>query len=705
MIRAIKSDSGEWVIEICAVPFGSPSDRDSDKQYFSAKTNLHLERYKSQPLIYYHGFNEQMKPSAKPVYVGNVVEGSHEVRSDGVWVKGILDKGIELARKVWDAALKGMAAASSDSVQHLVRYAADGHILEWPLIAVSVFDTYNGKLPANKRAVVLPAMKAVYEQAGLNLPEIALAEMVDSMIPPDNIEPEPEAETIGESGTDSQGVDAGRDAKSTSSKMEKTMTPEEIAALVASEMKKQTDAQEAERKRLADEQGKIEAAVKAAKAQWEAENAPGRRLPDGNDQQAPYVMQFAETVPYDNLDAGETAFLVGLLSTAKASGISTRGPSESAMKALALKALEDKTLVGRQGVAAMKAAKMPLKANELMQATLASFGDEWVGAMYSQQLWEKIRLSTFVADMIRGIEVPQGMESITIPIEGGGFTFYKVGEAKDEGTSGWPNATITSSKAGTGKVTLTPKKLGARALWSGEMEEDSLIPFVGWLRDSAVTDGSEHLESLVIDGDTATAAAANINNGGTGDVPVTNAYYTTFDGFRKLALVTNTANSRLGGVLVDTDFLNTVKLMGAAGVNALDRDKIGIIIDANINWTSLTLAALKTRDLNSNPTIENGQLTRIYGYNVKPNAHMHKASANRLTNAVGKIDQVTPANNTKGAILAVRWDQWLFGWKRRMKMETTRIARADATEITLTMRLDLVPRDNEAAATTYNLTP
>ena len=686
MIRAIKSDSGEWVVEICAVPFGSPSDLDSDRQYFSAKTNLHLDRYKSQPLIYYHGFTDAKRPAQKPVYVGQVVEGSHQVRSDGVWVKAVLDKGIELARKVWDAAVKGMAAASSDSVQHLVRYAADGHILEWPLIAVSVFDTYNNKLPANKRAVVLPAMKMIYSEAGLTLP-------VDI--------PEPEAEAIGASGSDAQGADAAKDAKVIPVKSDKggSMTPEEIAALIAKGIADERARVDAEQKQKADEQARIDAAVKAAKAQWDAESAPQRRLFDG---QAPYVKMFGGTEKYDSLDAGEQALMVCLLNEWKGMNKS-QGPSENAVKALALKALDDKSAVGLYGQQAMKAYGLPMKANEIMGANLAGAGDEWAAVMWSQQIWEKIRLQTFVLNMLRAIEVPQGAESLPVPIEGNGFTFYKVGEVTDTAVTGWPAATVNSSKAGSAKITLTPKKVGARALWSGEMEEDAVFPFVGWLRDSLVTDGAEHLESLIFDGDTVLTAATNINNIGTAETPATNIYYTTFDGMRKLALVTNSANSRSGSTLADTDFLNTVKLMGPSGVNAFDESKVGFVLDAVTAWLALTLTAVKTRDLNSQATIESGKLSRIYGYNVYNSAHINKQSANRATNSAGKIDGVTPANNTKGTILGVRWDQWLVGWKRRMKLETTRIARADATEIVATMRLDLQPRDSEAAAITYNL--
>ena len=686
MIRAIKSDSGEWVVEICAVPFGSPSDLDSDRQYFSAKTNLHLDRYKSQPLIYYHGFTDAKRPAQKPVYVGQVVEGSHQVRSDGVWVKAVLDKGIELARKVWDAAVKGMAAASSDSVQHLVRYAADGHILEWPLIAVSVFDTYNNKLPANKRAVVLPAMKMIYSEAGLTLP-------VDI--------PEPEAEAIGAS-ADAQGADAAKDVEVNPVKSDKggSMTPEEIAALIAKGIADERARIEAEQKQRADEQARVDAAVKAAKAQWEAESAPQRRLFDG---QAPYVKMFSGTEKYDGLDAGEQALMVCLLNEWRATGKS-RGPSENAVKALALKALDDKSAVGMYGQQAMKAYGLPMKANEIMGANLAGAGDEWAGVMYSQQLWEKIRLATFLLGKIRAIEVPQGAESLSVPIEGNGFTFYRVGEVTDVGSNGRPNATITTSKGGSAKITIAPKKLGARALWSGEMEEDSLLPFVSWLRDSLVKDGGEAIESLFFDGDTVLTAATNINNAGTAETPATNVYYTTLDGMRKLALITNSANSRAGSTLADTDFLNTLKLMGASGINALESlDSVEFIIDAVTHWLALPLASVKTRDVNSNPTIEDGRLVRIYGRNVRTSAHMNRQSTNRATTATGKIDGVTPANNTKGTLMAVRYDQWLVGWKRRMKLETTRVPSADSTEIVATMRIDLQPRDNEAAALTYNL--
>ena len=75
------------------------------------------------------------------------------------------------------------------------------------------------------------------------------------------------------------------------------------------------------------------------------------------------------------------------------------------------------------------------------------------------------------------------------------------------------------------------------------------------------------------------------------------------------------------------------------------------------------------------PTIENGQLTSIWGRDVITTANMHRANQDATyglkANSAGKIDLDTAANNTNGAILAVRFDQWRLGWKRRMTIETT----------------------------------
>jgi len=148
--------------------------------------------------------------------------------------------------------------------------------------------------------------------------------------------------------------------------------------------------------------------------------------------------------------------------------------------------------------------------------------------------------------------------------------------------------------------------------------------------------------------------------------------------------------------------------MGMAGKNAADRMAVSFITDMHTNWASLVLAELKTTDVNSQATVENGQLTRIWGREVITSANMHRANQDATyglkANTSGKIDLDTASNNTTGSILAVRWDQWRFGYKRMMNFEIQREPLSDSTLIVVNMRVGMINRDNEAAAISYNVT-
>lgn len=676
---------GDWELEVLGCPyFGPDNGRDADGEYFSPETKFHEDKYPLPPVVYYHGFDPDGRPSGNPQYIGRTV--SRERRDDGVWYRVVLDKASEYAKRVWDAAKQGLARASSGAVSHLVRRGNDGHLLEWPVAELSIFDAVEGRRPANGYAVAMPVLKAVYQAAGLPLPDIA--------------EPEP---------TDGGGEEPHRDdgarQEANSTVDESTMRigemdEEKIQEIVAAAIKadrEKREAEEAERK----EKEALEA-LKAENEALKAEAAKNRRLPS----EAPYVTKFNDT-KYDNLDAADMAWMVGVLDSS-ARGWRSKDSRETALKSLLAKAQPDfdhDEAINRSLKALYQRAGKAIKSDEIHQQDLTDHGDEWVGVMYSNQLWEAIRASTFVVDRLPKIEVPAGHESIVIPLESSDVTYYKVAEAEDLPTTeatGWPNATISSSQITTDNQTLSLAKMGARALWSGELEEDSLIPFANQLRMQMQKAGAEQLEHVIIDGDTDTTASTNIND--IAGTPAGTEAFLLVNGFRKLALVTNTNNARSGTTLTEDDYLETLKLMGTAGLNAADISKVTLIPDANVYWKSLQLASLKTKDVWTNATLESGQLARIWGYEVKPSWLMHYKSAVRKANSSGKIDLDTTTNNSTGSILAVRWDQWLFGWRRRMTMETTRIARADTTEIVALMRFGLTYRDTEASAISYNIT-
>lgn len=487
------------------------------------------------------------------------------------------------------------------------------------------------------------------------------------------------------------------EAKELESLMAKAETVKvQIKALDEVDAAEKLEAEEAEVARKEE----IDTAVKAAEDKIKAEYAAKGRLPFKEG--APVVLEFGEIAKYDNLDASDQALLVGVLNaTDGTTQIKHNRASEFAVKALAVKLAEDKTRVGVMGQRAMKASG--IKADEVMQQDLTGYGDEWVGVAYSQAIWDAIRVGTFVAAKLPSIEVPPGHESIQVPLEGADPTYYKVAETTaHDSTMLFPVASVTASKMATSSASLTLAKMGARVAWSGELEEDSLIPFVGQLRMQLQLAGAEQLEHAIIDGDTDTTASTNIND--IAGTPAATDLFLLFNGFRKSCLVTTTANSRDGGVLTDSDFLETVKLMGTAGINALDITKASFILDVNTHWKALELAAVKTRDVFSQPTIEGGKLTGIWGYPVDVSANMHYRQTSRKANSAGKVDQDTAGNNTTGSILAVRWDQWLLGYRRRMTIETTRYPRSDSSEIVALMRLGLKQRDTEASAISYNIT-
>ena len=498
------------------------------------------------------------------------------------------------------------------------------------------------------------------------------------------------------------------------------MTPEEMQAMVRDTLlaaqKEIDDKRAAELAAAEAEQKKIDDAVQTALKAQAKEFAKSRRLPEsariesnGNGG-TPYVTAFHDTRKFDGLSIEDQAFLCGVLDSARKAGRSQQGVTESALKALAIKIAEDKSKFGDVARSDLKAAGLDpadvvnaTKANELDYSTQAGYGDEWVGVEYSRRLWEAIRAGTFVASKLPSVVVPEGTESITIPLEAADMTWYKVAQTTAlNGTTGRPDATVTASKLATANKSLTVAKMGARTVYSGEMDEDSLIPWANQLRTQMEKSGSQSLEVAIIDGDTATGATTNINN--IGGTPTATDLYLLFDGFRKSPLVTTTANSRSGsGALVDTDFLETLKLMGVAGLNAADANAVGFIVDANVNWKIMALTSVKTRDVFTQATLENGMLRGIWGYPVYVSYYMHASSAVLKANTAGKVDQNTTANNTTGSILAVRWDQWLLGYKRRMSIEVARFAEADANQIVAIARVGLAQRDTEASSITYNV--
>jgi hypothetical protein len=485
---------------------------------------------------------------------------------------------------------------------------------------------------------------------------------------------------------------------------------------------------EEEQKRQEETDRKI---AEAVKRETDKLRAAGRR-PEFSGQ-PPYQTQFADERKWEKVDGGALSLAIDFMKSLAAKGVQYMDGSDIVVPPAAYKAmsrrvaeLKPDTNTGdavkneqnRQAVEYVKAAfeagnMTGIKADvESVDAAIkaatdpmytggSGIGSDWVGTAYSSQIWERIRADNVVVDKVPEDVIPDGYSGKVWPLESTDFTWYKTPEAStSDSTLKVPAATVTASQLATLNKTISVGKFSARGLYTGELTEDSIISFAPNARRQLEVSGQEMLESAFIDGDVETSASKNINAIDT--TPTSTNYYLNFDGFRKLALVTNTANSRsAAGTLSIDDFLLTMQLMGTAGLAGANPAKVSFIIDGNVHYAMARLPEVKTKDVNSAATVENGFVTLAYGVNVLPSWQMQKASAKLMTNNAGKIDADTDSNNLYGAIVCVRWDQWKKAYKRRMTIETTRIANADSWEIVAHMRIGLAYRDNEASAETY----
>ena len=154
-VLAIKADEDIWELEILGAPFyGHRGGKDTYGEYFSPNTDFMLEVGETRPVVYYHGLNPEGKPEKLPEIIGK----AEAIRTDdkGLWFKVILNKSSNLAKRIWEAAQKGLAKASTGAVLHLVRVIKSGEILKWPIGELSLIDQNLGRQAANQLAVVMP---------------------------------------------------------------------------------------------------------------------------------------------------------------------------------------------------------------------------------------------------------------------------------------------------------------------------------------------------------------------------------------------------------------------------------------------------------------------------------------------------------------------------------------------------------------------
>ena len=105
-------------------------------------------------------------------------------------------------------------------------------------------------------------------------------------------------------------------------------------------------------------------------------------------------------------------------------------------------------------------------------------------------------------------------------------------------------------------------------------------------------------------------------------------------------------------------------------------------------------------------TVENGQVSRIQGYEFIHSTDYNKDRGDRLEDATGSVT-VADATNTRSSVIAFRPDQWYWVKKRELEMSIEYVPISDAYRLVMHSRVGLVNRTGSKSLATmgYNINP
>jgi HK97 family phage major capsid protein len=312
-----------------------------------------------------------------------------------------------------------------------------------------------------------------------------------------------------------------------------------------------------------------------------------------------------------------------------------------------------------------------------MTSTGANAGDEWVPTFASSELWTDIHLATQIASQIR--RVPMPTNPYTLPTLDDDVTFR---------LAATENVAVTASDLNTGAATLTAKKVQAEVNFSGEVTEDSIIPIAPAIRANLVRRGAQTIDDLIVHGDTETGGTGNINSDDA--APASSSFYLAFNGLRKFALVTNTAQvKQFAGAFTTTLFLNTRALLGKYGARPSD---LLFITGVSTTNSIQDVAAWQTLEkYGPNATVLTGEVGRVFNIPVLLSEAVPAAATDKVDDDGKYTTTSVSTNDTDGWFVLVNKTQWTQGFRRDLQIESFRDIQKDMNILVASFRMALIP--------------
>lgn len=306
------------------------------------------------------------------------------------------------------------------------------------------------------------------------------------------------------------------------------------------------------------------------------------------------------------------------------------------------------------------------------------YGQELVGVQYVSELWDAARQDSRIFGLIDTFEMLH--PSAYLPVVADLPEPILSAENTSENTF-----LAGTGRVGSNRVNVVAKKMLINQIWTYELEEDAIIPFLPFIRQQVAASLAFYSDSVILNGDTTDAATGNINSDDAD--PADTKFYLAFDGLRHVGLVDNTNNeinaagaialSQLAGLkgkMLD----NTYKIDWGHPVRSSD---LIYVCDPQTADAIAQLDQVVTVDkFGPQAGVLVGQIGNILGNPIISTMAMG------LTEADGKISD-TPANNTKGQVVAFNRNAFKVGIRKAVTLELERMPGMQQSRLVASFRL------------------
>lgn len=385
----------------------------------------------------------------------------------------------------------------------------------------------------------------------------------------------------------------------------------------------------------------------------------------------------------------DVEFAYDLLRASKEVNLSRRGPSEELTRtftAISEGRYKDTAVVRADGYRALdemwaegRFATLAdyQRAVRAMDTAESGYGSQLIGAQYVGDLWTGAQAAARVLPLLNAFTMTA--PTAYLPVEAALPELLFVAESTASNSSNY-----TTTKTGSNRVQVDAKKFVMHQMWSGEMEEDSIVPFIPFLRAQAARSLGHYMDSLVLNGDTTNAGTGNINLDDAD--PADTKHYLAFDGIRHAGLVDNTANKAdiAGAINLDHFRAQRGRMLDTTYKHAWGHpDNPGDLIHVADPETCDAIAfldeVLTVDKFGPAATVLTGQQARVLGNPLIASIDVSK------TEADGKVS-TTGSNNTKGQVVSFNRNAFVVGNLRSVKVETERLPASDQTRIVYSLR-------------------